>query len=370
MHGGVESRNLEESIPMKKTLVTMCVVTALLCSCSGDNTTGPTVRGPTVTTASVTNLTQSTAECGGNVTSDGGATVTSRGVCWSTNANPTVADSKTTDGSGTGGFTSSITGLAAATPYFVRAYAINSAGTGYGQIRSFETESPDTDSTGTVTDVDGNVYKTVRIGNQWWMAENLRVTHYRDGSKRHTMLPGSGTWTAENSGAPHDLIGDEIPNVTDDGAWSALSTGAYCNYDNDENNAIVYGRLYNWYAVADSREIAPVGWHVPSDGEWQTLVDFLGGGLVAGGGLKETGTAHWLSPNTGATDQVGFTALPGGYRLILGPFGHIGMNALFWSSTEDNGSFAWYRSLFNSSPGINHMSDSEKIGMSVRCVRD
>ena len=355
---------------MKKTLVVVCIGAALLCSCSDDNTAGPAAQVPTVTTASVTGITQSTAECGGNVTSDGGAAVTSRGVCWATDANPTVADSKTTDGSGTGSFTSSIEGLAAETQYWVRAYAINSAGTGYGEIRSFQTEPPDTDSTGTVTDIDGNVYKTVKIGDQWWMAENLRVTHYRDGSKYQSATPGSGVWTAGSPGAPHSASGDGIPNVTDDAAWAALSTGAYCDYDNNESNAAVYGRLYNWYAVADSREIAPIGWHVPSDAECQTLVDLLGGELVAGGGLKEAGTAHWLSPNTGATDQVGFTALPAEYRLIQGTFRGMGENALFWSCTEDDASFAWYRPLYNSSARINRFSDSKQIGMSVRCVRD
>jgi len=220
-----------------------------------------------------------------------------------------------------------------------------------------------TGSTGTVTDIDGNVYQTVKIGDQWWMAENLRVTHYRNGSKLETVTPGSGTWASPG--------GDVIPNVTDNAAWSALSTGAYCNYNNDEDNADTYGRLYNWYAVADSRELAPVGWHVPSDAEWQTLVGFLGGDQVAGGALKEAGTAHWLSPNTG-TDQVDFAALPGGYRLIQGGFQGLGENALFWSSTEDeeNTSFAWYRPLHNSSSVINRFSDSKQIGESVRCVRD
>ncbi len=158
---------------------------------------------PVLSTAEVTGVTHAAAQCGGNITSDGGATVTARGVCWSTNLTPTVADSKTTDGTGAGSFTSSITGLTDSTAYYVRAYATNSNGTGYGNTSSFTT----TDSMGTVTDIDGNIYQTVKIGNQWWMAENLKVTHYRNG--------------------------DAIPNVTDNTAWEGLTTGAYCNYNND-----------------------------------------------------------------------------------------------------------------------------------------
>lgn len=138
----------------------------------------------------------------------------------------------------------------------------------------------------TVTDYDGNVYQTVLIGDQCWMMENLKVTHYRNG--------------------------DPIPHVTDGVTWGNLTSGAYCNYNNDEGNVATYGRLYNWYAVDDSRNIAPAGWHVPSDAEWQTLVDYLGGDAVAGGKMKEAGTTHWASPNTGATNESGFTALPGG----------------------------------------------------------
>ena len=151
--------------------------------------------------------------------------------------------------------------------------------------------------TGTVTDIDGNTYQTVKIGDQWWMAENLKVTCYRNG--------------------------DAIPNITDGTTWASLSTGAYCEYNNDINNVATYGRLYNWYAVTDSRNIAPAGWHVPSDAEWKQLEMYLGmsqseadatgwRGTDEGGKLKEVGTMHWNSPNTGATNESGFTALPGG----------------------------------------------------------
>jgi uncharacterized protein (TIGR02145 family) len=203
---------------------------------------------------------------------------------------------------------------------------------------------PDCGPIGTVTDIDGNIYLTIKIGDQWWMMENLKVTHYRNG--------------------------DPIPNVTDYGGWEALSTGAYCNYDNDEGHVAVYGRLYNWYAVDDSRNIAPEGWHVPSDAEWQTLVDYLGGNLVAGGKMKEAGISHWYTPNEGATNESGFTALPGGYRWFDGSFGYMGNEAYFWSFTEANSLTAWCRGLFYFSSGVGRYSDGKRLGHSVRCVRD
>ncbi len=196
--------------------------------------------------------------------------------------------------------------------------------------------------TDTVTDIDGHTYLTIKIGEQWWMAENLKVTRYRNG--------------------------DAIPNVTDENAWSNLRTGAYCDYDNSADNAATYGHLYNWYAVNDPRGLAPEGWHVPSDAEWQTLVDYLGGESVAGGKLKET--ARWSSPNTGATNESGFSALPGGFRSLSGNFYPIGTNATFWSSTESGGHNAWYRYLPYSSSGVFRYSNSRQGGFSVRCVRD
>jgi uncharacterized protein (TIGR02145 family) len=198
---------------------------------------------------------------------------------------------------------------------------------------------------GTVTDIDGNTYQTVKIGNQVWMAENLKVTHCRNG--------------------------EAIPNVTDGTAWAALSTGAYCNYDNDALcGGDIYGRLYNWYAVNDGRNIAPAGWHVPTDAEWQTLVDYLGGDAVAGGKMKETGTKHWQSPNTGATNESGFSGLPGGYRSYDGTYSHVGYLAVFWSSTENYSYDAWTRLLHYDYSEVARNLYYKYYGFSVRCVRD
>ena len=199
--------------------------------------------------------------------------------------------------------------------------------------------------TGTVTDVDGNVYQTVKIGDQWWMAENLKVTHYRNG--------------------------DAIPNVTDDTEWSNLTSGAYCVYDNNESNLDTYGYLYNWYAIDDSRNIAPEGWHVPSDAEWETIIDYLGGSDVAGGKLKETGSEHWLSPNTGATNESGFTTLPSGYRIYdSGCFDSLGGYAYFWSSTEYSSWGAWFRTLGYNHSAVYRSYGSKIQGFAIRVVMD
>ena len=319
------------------------VLSVFFCSCSEDKTTTPDrSTTPVVSTAAVSAITRTTAECGGTVTANGGAAVTARGVCWGSSATPTIADDATVDGAGTGSFASSITGLSAGSPYYARAYATNSVGTGYGEARSFTTMPAE--STGTVADIDGNVYQTIKIGGQWWMAENLKATHYRNG--------------------------DPIPNVTDNNDWWALSTGAYCEYSNSSANAAVYGRLYNWYAVSDSRNIAPAGWHVPSDAEWQTLADFLGGDDVAGGKMKEAGPAHWNAPNTGADNSSHFTALPGGNRSFDGTFYNIGIRANFWSSTEYLGTYAWSRTLTWDASDLFRYEFYKLAGYSIRCVKD
>ncbi len=315
------------------------------CKKKEDDTNNTSSTVPVLTTTAITGITSTSATGGGNISSDGNAAVTSRGVCWSTSQNPTVSDNKTTDGTGTGTFSSTITGLTASTTYYARAYATNSTGTGYGNQVSFTTI---TSTPGTVTDYDGNVYNTITIGTQVWMKENLKVTHYRDGSP--------------------------ISKVTDGATWATLatsSTGAYCWYNNDSvTNGQVYGALYNWYAVNDSRKIAPAGWHVPTDAEWTTLETYLGGVSVAGGKLKETGTTHWASPNTGATNESGFTALPGGYRYSSGTFAVLTMNGLWWTATEGNLYDAKYHWLFYDYSLVTLATLNKKAGLSVRLIKD
>jgi uncharacterized protein (TIGR02145 family) len=197
----------------------------------------------------------------------------------------------------------------------------------------------------TVTDIDGNVYRTVKIGTQIWMAENLKTTKYRNG--------------------------DPIPNVTDNPQWISLKTGALCLYKNDEANKATYGCLYNWFAVADTRSIAPIGWHVPTDAELTILIDLLGGQVAAGGKLKEAGTAHWSGPNTGATNSSGFTALPGGSRGVSdGAFGNINSICNCWSSTANNATNAFNRYMGHNYAAAGRSYYDKKFGYSVRCIKD
>lgn len=197
----------------------------------------------------------------------------------------------------------------------------------------------------TVTDIDGNVYDTISIGTQVWMKQNLKTTKYRDGSG--------------------------IPNVTDNNAWSALTTGARCYYNNDSTTiAPVYGALYNWYAANDARSLCPTGWHVPSDAEWSTLTTYLGGDGVAGGKLKEIDTLHWNSPNTGADNSSGFSALPGGNRGGNGNYSGIDNLGDWWSVSESSGFSAWGRHLVYDNTSVSRYNYTKKGGLSVRCFKD
>lgn len=199
------------------------------------------------------------------------------------------------------------------------------------------------DSVPTVTDFDGNVYGTVKIGTQVWLTSNLKTTHYRNG--------------------------DIIPNVTSNSDWGALTSGAQCTYNNTivADSINLFGRLYNFYAVADSRKIAPIGWHVATDAEWTTLMTYLGG--LAGGRLKETGTTHWISPNGDALNDSKFTALPGGYRYNVNPFSQTGDYTTWWSSTVFQTN-AWAINLNSCCSGFGRSYHEKMAGFSVRCMRD
>ena len=318
---------------------------------------------PTLTTTTINAITTISATSGGNISADGGSSISARGVVWSTTANPTInLTTKTSDGTGTGSFTSSLTNLAPKTTYYVRAYAINSAGTAYGNEISFITSDSTNvmgipcPGTPTVKDIDGNTYNTVQIGTQCWTKENLRVTKYRDGSI--IPLDESGGTAGNGSGQ----------------TWSSRTIGARTVYGHNATNLATYGYLYNWYAVADSKGLCPSGWHAPTDGEWTTLTTYLGGESIAGGKMKSTGTIYWDSPNTGATNESGFSVLPAGYRYYNFTFLDIRFNAFFWSATKYDFDYAWARYLnFNNSnvDRGNFISYSNKSsGASVRCLRD
>lgn len=196
----------------------------------------------------------------------------------------------------------------------------------------------------TVTDIDGNEYNVITIGNQIWIEENLKVTHYQNG--------------------------DPIANVTDAAQWSMISTGAYCWYNNYISSKTTYGGLYNWYAVVDARKIAPAGWHIPNESEWQALIDNLGGQAASGGKLKEMGTTHWGSPNVEATNESGYTALPGGMRIRSGLFSNLGSTCHLWSNSPGN-TGGGMNLVLESNTGSSFILENEKhCGFSVRCIKD
>lgn len=301
----------------------------------------------TLTTMPIGNITSTSATSGGNITNNGGTPVTQRGIVWSTSPNPTTANNSTTNGSGTGSYTSNLSNLTANTTYYVRAYATNSAGTAYGNQVSFTTTASGgiVSNPGAGVTFNGYTYASIVLGNgQEWMAENLRTTKYRNG--------------------------DNITNVTDNAQWDLLTTGAWVHYSNDSQYENPYGKLYNWHAVADTRNVCPAGWHVPTDAEWTVLTNYLGGESVAGGKMKSTGTQYWQSPNQDATNESGFSGLPGGYRFSIGPFSHVGGYGGWWSSTEGNTYNAWTRDLDYSSGSVSRGYYGKGNGFSVRCLRD
>ena len=207
----------------------------------------------------------------------------------------------------------------------------------------------------TVSDIDGNVYKTVTIGDQVWMMENLKVTHFCNG--------------------------DLIPIITHTNEWADLSGPACCGYVNSDSLIKIFGLLYNWYAVSDTRNISPEEWHVPTDEEWKELEIYLGmnqsqadttgeRGTNEGDKLRETGTVHWKMYNFNATNSSGFTALPGGYRFFYGIFNNLGYLASWWTATEYNSDNAWSRFVSNSYSKVFRSNYPKNYGFSVRCIKD
>ena len=447
---------------------------------SGSNCAGSPVElsvstSVRLTTSDVTEITVNSAISGGNVGNDGGNPVSQRGICWSTAPNPTTASSISSNDTGLGSFSSNLTGLSPNTLYYVRAYAINSVGTFYGNQVSFTTAAvgsitalncssatntgtltqgtaaggvsstvpytggnggthngqtvtstgvsgltatlaagtfasgadsltytitgtPSASGTasfalsiggqnctltrtvnssgqtgitshtcgainvhnpaktyGSMTDQQGNVYKTIVIGTQEWMAENLRTTAYSNGNV--------------------------IANVTENTQWTNLTTGAWCNYNNDSQYDCPYGKLYNWYAVADPRNVCPTGWHVPTDAEWTTLITYIDPqaftsnanapqSLVAGGKMKSVGSQYWEAPNSDATNEIGFSGISGGAR-VGGYFYYFDTDSYYWSSTTGgSASLAWNRGIFSSASVIRREAVEKGHGHFVRCIKD
>ncbi len=308
----------------------LIILFAFLVSTGCTKSSDPAVA-PTITTTAASEVTSTSAKAGGDITTDGGSAITARGVCWSTSHKPTVdLNTKTSDGGSSGSFSSAISGLTVWTTYYVRAYATNSAGTGYGAEIQIVTIPPLVK--GTVTDIDGNSYSTVIIGTKTWMAENLHTKRYRDGSSLGT---GSG------------------------------STGNYAVFGG--NTALIgdYGYLYDAPAVTDVRKLCPTGWHVPSTSEWNEVANLLGGTDQAGARMKDTRTGAWAIPNTGATNASGFTGRGGG-SIHNGNFVDFGTDGYWWAAEPPT-----FFYLTNDLIELRTKSTAATSeGLSIRCVRD
>ena len=367
---------------MKKLFfITISILLIISCSEgeSKNNIPEENIQLPSVTTIEISNITSNSFDTGCIVTSDGGTSlgggrIICKGLCWGTKANPTIDlitkvenyDWVFVTNNGSTGSIGNIlmVGVRELTPnttYYVRAFATNSAGTSYGNEFTVTTTVIPFNIPGpTIADIDGNIYESVSNCNKIWTKKNLNVSKYSDGTP--------------------------IPQVTDPTQWATLQTGAWCYYNNDPANGAVYGKLYNWFAVVGIHDIAsisdtslrkklaPQGWHIPSDGEWTALTNCFGGfGLGdVGGKLKSTGTALWQAPNTGATNESGFTGVPGGSRSINGVWNfNIGAKGIWWSNTSSTGyNAAWTYSMSYNANSVTRFDDRMKFGFSVRCVKD
>ena len=298
---------------------------------------------PVLTTIIYPGVSFNSAYSGGNVLSDGGAAITSRGVCWRTTPDPTVDDSKTQIVFGGASFISILSGLSANTIYYIRAYATNNTGTAYGSQYFIQTKKlPEYGLT--VKDFDNNEYRTVIIGTQTWMAENLRTTTLNDGTP--------------------------IPVVSNNNAWYNLKSPGLCWYnENSLDYKNTYGALYNGYAAV-SDKLCPTGWHIPTDVEWNSLATYLGGTDIGANKIMEIGP-YWTYFNTSADNSSGFSALPAGNRSNDGIYTYIGTYSTWWSSTAFSLP-SWYQTwgIYCSSPAISRSQFQVNFGFSVRCLKN
>jgi uncharacterized protein (TIGR02145 family) len=314
---------------------------------------------PVLTTQAVSSVTNTSAVSGGSITDDGGSTITARGVVWDVNTNPVNSlNTKTSDGIGTGSFNSNVSVLQANTTYYLRAYATNGNGTSYGNEISFRTLSAFSFTPGPpVTDIDGNVYPTIITScGQTWMQTNLKVSRYRNGVPLFNIQGNN---------------------------WSSTPLGAWVWYNNDSATYSGYGKLYNWYATNYIVPVAPAGWHVPTNSDWNKLIkcidpnaDTSGSSYIysyrAGGALKERGTTHWLAPNVTSVINAGFNGFGAGYRYngLSVDFTELKTNSYWWSANEYDATYASnYQVLYYDS--IIVRNDYRKsFGFSIRCVKD
>jgi uncharacterized protein (TIGR02145 family) len=311
-------------------------ITALSCSLATNN-------GTLTATTAASGVTSVISYTGGNGGTHNGQVVTSKGVTGLTATLQAGAF-----GNGNGSLTYTITGTPTTSGTASFALNIGAKTCTVTRTVAIVPQNPTSGYGSNITDAEGNSYKTVYIGTQQWMGENLKTAKYNDGAG--------------------------IPNVTDNTQWQNNTTGAWSYYNNDAANNAKYGKLYNWYAVSPTtngdKNVCPSGWHVPTDAEWTVLTDYLGGLNVASGKIKEVGTTKWNSPNTDATNTSLFTGLPGGDRSSYGDYGSIGLDGSWWSSTEGGTDSAWFRHLSHNSGGAYRSYPNKRSGHSVRCLRD
>jgi uncharacterized protein (TIGR02145 family) len=301
------------------------------------------IAAPVITTSQVSAITATSAVSGGVITYDGGAQITESGICWSTNPQPDLDDSFVLNSSGASTFSSTLTNLSPGTKYYVRAYVKNSEWTVYGAPVTFNSK---------VADVEGNLYSTVNIGSQVWMAENFRATKFNDGTP--------------------------IANITDNTEWLNLSGAAYCWYNNDISYKPTLGALYSWYTITEG-DLCPSGWHVPTDEEYNTLELYLGlnpdsvnvwGWRGTNQGTQLKSTTGWDDGGNG-TNTSGFTGLPGGYRYAAqGAFYSLGTVTYWWTATEASADLGWYRRLDASCNDIYKAATSKRGGKYIRCIKN
>lgn len=305
---------------------------------------------PILTTSPIANITQQNASSGGNITSDGGAAIIERGICWNIVGNPTVSDSKATIVGSVGTFSANTTQLKAQTTYHLRAYAINSVGVAYGNEVIFNTLDLSIPGPN-VTDVDGNIYHSVILGGVTWMVENLRTTKFQNLTT--------------------------LTNITVNSDWqnNHPETGSYCYYNNQSTNASSYGVLYDFFAATNPQNIAPDGWKVPSKQDWDNLINYINFNCVERGeALKiNTGSYTFQTPNN-ATNLSGFSAMPGGYRSGQnGSFSNQGTDGYWWTSTEVNTVYGKCKRLTWNSTEVTETvagaSPGKKTGLAIRCIK-
>lgn len=341
---------------MKNMIYTLAIAILLTSGCN--SSTGPAgddsriTEDPvlaTVGTLPVMDLGMHNALGEGRIHRDGGSSVTERGLVWSLNPNPTLADNRNIHGKGTGRFRSLMEDLLPDQIYFARAYAINATGTAYGEELQFRTRQ------GTVTDIDGNVYYTQTIGEDIWMAENLRVTRYKNGDPIQTGLNGED-W-----------------EFTLDGAYSIFPHSHIYLLDSEAEVAEAYGLLYNWFAVNDPRGVCPEGWRVSNNDDWERLIQLVGDqnddGKLKSRRVDPDPHPRWESPNV-ATDLSGWSGLPGGRRLWDGRYVGFGSHGHWHSATERDSYHSFSKILFHASEVVFRNYNSKLQGSSIRCVRD